>query len=141
MGSRLHLLVYVVLLLTGCASFQTAGDVQSGRQALLIRQPEQALPYFQRAAARDPNYIFQSGLYREGIWTYVGRTQYTLGQYPAARESLERALSQYKDDYLAQLYLGLTMVRTGDERGVKEIEAGLKGLHDWLEYINASRPF
>jgi tetratricopeptide (TPR) repeat protein len=141
MGSRLHLLVYVVLLLTGCASFQTAGDVQSGRQALLIRQPEQALPYFQRAAARDPNYIFQSGLYREGIWTYVGRTQYTLGQYPAARESLERALSQYNDDYLAQLYLGLTMVRTGDERGVKEIEAGLKGLHDWLEYINASRPF
>ena len=133
--------LFAALLFAGCASFQTAGDVQSGRQALLIHQPEQALPYFERAAERDPNYVFTSGTYREGIWTYVGRTQYALGQYPQARASLERALSQYKDDYLARLYLGLSMVRSGDERGVREIEGGLRGLRDWIEYANASRPF
>ena len=131
----------LLLFISSCASFQTAGDVQSGRQALLINQPESALGYFQRAAHSNPNYMFQSGMYREGIWTYVGRSQYVLGKYPEARESLERALSQYPDDYLARLYLGLTLMRMGDERGVRDIEAGLRGLHDWLEYINASRPF
>src|SRR6185369_17343787 len=87
-----------LLFMSGCASFQTAGDVQSGRQALLINQPESALGYFQRAAQSDPNYMFQSGMYREGIWTYVGRSQYVLGKYPEARESLDRALTQYPDD-------------------------------------------
>src|ERR1051325_4346618 len=141
MRSKFCVSLFALFVFAGCASFQTAGDVQSGRQALLIRQPEQALPSFQRAAERDPNYVFISGTYREGIWTYLGRTQYTLGQYAEARASLERALSQYKDDYLARLYLGLTMVRLGDERGVREIEAGLRGLRDWIEYANASRPF
>jgi hypothetical protein len=43
---------------------------------------------------------------------------------------------------MARLYLGLTLARSGDStRGVKEIETGMKGLHDWLEYIESSRPF
>src|SRR6185503_3008525 len=38
--------------------------------------------------------------------------------------------------------LGLTLLRTGDpSRGVKEIEAGMKGLYDWIEYMNRTRPF
>jgi len=93
-------------------------------------------------AQSNPNYIFQQELFREGIWTYVGRTQYATGRLQDARQSLERALSIYQDDYLARLYLGLTLARSGDHsRAVKEIENGMKGLHDWLDYMNASRPY
>jgi len=131
-----------IFLLSGCASFQVAGLVQSGRRALLINNPEEARVYFQQAADSNPNYIFESGLFREGIWTYVGRAQYATGKLQEARQSLERALSLYKDDYLARLYLGLTLARSGDQSGgLKEIESAMKGLHDWLEYINSSRPF
>ena len=65
-----------------------AGQVQSGRQALLINKPEDALAYFQQVAQSNPNYIFQSGNYREGIWTYVGRSQYILGQVDRRHASL-----------------------------------------------------
>jgi len=131
-----------VFLISGCASFQAAGQVQSGRRALLINNPEQALANFQQAAASSPNYVYESGLFREGIWTYVGRAQYATGKLQEARQSLERALAAYKDDYLDKLYLGLTLARSDDlSMGLKEIDSGMKGLHDWLEYINASRPY
>jgi len=132
----------LIFLLTGCAAYQIAGQVQSGRQALLINKPEEALAYFQQAAQSNPNYIFESGLYKEGIWTYVGRSQYNLGRLAEARQSLEKALSIYPDDYLARIYLGLTLLRTGeDSRGLKGLENGMKGLYDWLEYMNRTLPF
>src|SRR6516165_7459069 len=132
----------LIFLLTGCAAYQIAGQVQSGRQSLLINKPEEALAYFQQAAQSNPNYIFESGLYKEGIWTYVGRSQYNLGRLAEARQSLEKALSIYPDDYLARIYLGLTLLRTGeDSRGLKELENGMKGLYDWLEYMNRTLPF
>jgi len=132
----------LIFPLTACAAYQIAGQVQSGRQALLINKPEEALAYFQQAAQSNPNYIFESGLYKEGIWTYVGRSQYNLGRLAEARQSLEKALSIYPDDYLARIYLGLTLLRTGeDSRGLKELDSGMKGLYEWLEYMNRTRPF
>lgn len=128
--------------LAGCAAYQVAGQVQTGRQALLINQPERALPYFREAAQNDPNYIYQSMHFREGVWTYVGRAEYGTGQFKEARRSLERALSTDKDDNLARLYLGLALARSGESsRGFKEIEAGMRGIHDWLEYMERTRPF
>src|SRR4029450_10132545 len=73
--------LFLIAVLTGCAAYQAAGAGQSGRQALLINKPEDALGYFQQVAQSNPNYIFQSGLYREGIWTYVGRSQYFSADY------------------------------------------------------------
>jgi tetratricopeptide (TPR) repeat protein len=134
--------VWVSVLLAGCAAFNTAGLVQSGRRALLVNDPELALPYFLQAAQADPNYVYHSVYFREGIWTYVGRAQYATKRYAEARQSLERALSLDPNDHLARLYLGLTLVRTGDRaRGIKEIRSAMRGIYDWLEYINASRPF
>jgi tetratricopeptide (TPR) repeat protein len=134
--------ISLIFLLAGCAAYQVAGQVQSGRQALLINNNEQALAYFQQAAQTNPDYIFQSGLYRETIWTYVGRSQYNLGRLNEARQSLEKALSLYPDDNLARIYLGLTLLRSGeDARGLKELDSGLKGLYDWLEDINRAMPF
>jgi hypothetical protein len=47
-----------------------------------------------------------------------------------------------QDDYLARIYLGLTLLRSGeDSRGLKELDSGMKGLYDWLEYMNRTRPY
>jgi tetratricopeptide (TPR) repeat protein len=130
----------LALLFWGCATMRTAGLVQSGRQALLINNSETALAYFQQAADANPDYIFESVTFREGVWTYLGRAQYNLGRYQDARRSFERALSVYKDDNLARLYLGLTLARLGDySQARKDTEAGLKGLYDWIEYMNRVR--
>jgi tetratricopeptide (TPR) repeat protein len=132
----------LILVLIGCAAYQAAGQVQAGRQALLINKPEDALAYFYQVAQTNPNYIFQSENYREGIWTYVGRSQYSLGRLTEARQSLEKALSIYPDDYLARIYLGLTLMRSGeDSTGSKDLASGLQGLYDWLEYMNRTMPF
>jgi tetratricopeptide (TPR) repeat protein len=140
MTSRLSALM--ALFLTGCAAFAVGGQFQSGRRALLVNDPETALAYFRTVADQDPNYVYHSVHFREGIWTYVGRTQYETKRYAEARQSLERALAQDRDDNLARLYLGLTLARSGESsRGIKEIEAAMKGIYDWLEYMNRTRPF
>ena len=132
----------VILLLAGCAAFSTGTQVQSGRRALLVNDPERALPYFLEAAQSDPNYVYRSVYFHEGIWTYVGRTQYATKRYAEARQSLERALSLDTTDLLARLYFGLTLARSGDGvMGTKEILEGMKGIYDWLEYMQRSRPF
>ena len=114
------LLFLAFFILTSC---QTAGDVQSGRQALLRDDYEEALARFAAAADRDPSYFYRSGPFHESIWTYVGRSQYKTGRFAEARISLERALSLDKDDYLAHIYLGLTLARSGDRAaGLKEID-------------------
>jgi tetratricopeptide (TPR) repeat protein len=134
--------VCLIFVVTGCAAYQAAGQVQSGRQAFLINNNELALAYFQQVAQNNPDYIFQSGLYRETIWTYVGRSQYNLGRLNEARQSLEKALALYPDDNLARIYLGLILLRSGeDARGLKELDSGLKGLYDWLEDINRAQAF
>lgn len=135
-------LLVLVVAAAGCASFQVVGQVQSGRQALLMNDPETALAYFLQAADKDPNYIYSSGNFRESVWTYIGRAQYALGRHEEARRSFERALSVYKDDAMAQLYLGLALARSGDrEQGARYIQMGLKGLSQWIEFLNSSRPY
>lgn len=123
------------IFLSGCASFWAAGEVQQGRLQLMFGDPKVALAHFQRAAESDPNFVMSSGVFHEGVWTYVGRANYVLGKFPDARQALERARSQ-EEDTLAKLYLGLVLARDGDQqRGLKEIEGGMRGIYDWLEYV------
>jgi Tfp pilus assembly protein PilF len=68
--------------------------VQSGRQALLRKDPAQALPNFEQAARKGPNYVYRSANFNEGIWTYVGRCQYAAGNFSQAQQSLELALTK-----------------------------------------------
>jgi len=132
----------MVFFLSGCDSFKISGQFQSGRQAFLAKNYEESLTFFQKVAQANPNYTFESGMYRQGIWNYVGRAQYYSGKFADARQSLERALSIYQDDHLARLYLGLTRGRSGDSaNGVRDVESGMKGLYDWLEYYERSKPF
>jgi tetratricopeptide (TPR) repeat protein len=132
----------MVFFLSGCDSFKIGGQFQSGRQAFLAKNYEEALTYFQKVARSDPNYIFESVFYRQGVWNYIGRAQYHTGKFDEARWSLERALLVYRDDHLARLYLGLARARNGDNaNGARDIQSGMKGLYDWLEYYESSRPF
>jgi tetratricopeptide (TPR) repeat protein len=127
-----------VLLLFGAASCQVATQMQWGRQALLLRNdPDEALGHFQKAAESDPNAVMQVGPYRQGVWSYIGRAHYQAGRLPEARKSLERALAQDGNDHLARIYLGLALAKGGDRSaGLREIQRGMKGLYDWLEYIS-----
>ena len=135
-------LFFTIVSLSGCASLQVAQDVEFGRQAFFVGKNETAQSYFQNAAQINPNYEYYSVGSRQGVWSYVGRSEYVNGRYPQALQSLERALSANKSEDIARLYLGLTLARDGDrQRGVKEIEAGMKGIHDWLEYVTQAHVF
>jgi tetratricopeptide (TPR) repeat protein len=131
------------LFLAGCASLQVGGDVAAGRQALLRGSNETALGYFYTAAQKDPNYVYATGSSpRQGIWSYVGRSEYLTGRLPQARQTLERSLSANRDEDLTRLYLGLTLAREGDrQRGLKEIEGGMRGINNFLDYINQTQRY
>ncbi|HEX9147166.1 MAG TPA: hypothetical protein VGA09_23060 [Candidatus Binatia bacterium] len=128
-------LLYSMFLLSGCATFQAGSDMESGRRAFLIGNNQDALGYFQRAAELDPNYVYFSAL-PQNVWSYVGRSEYATGRLPQARQTLEKSLSISQDQDVARLYLGMTLARSGArEQGLKEIESGMKGIYDWIEYI------
>jgi tetratricopeptide (TPR) repeat protein len=134
-------LFFSVTVLSGCAGFQTSSEVLYGRQAFLIGNHEAALAYFHSAAQRDPNYIYGTAL-QQGIWSYVGRSEYAGGRCAQARQTLERALAGNKQEDIARLYYGLSLVCEGDRpRGLKEIEVGIRGIHDWLEYVTTAHRF
>jgi hypothetical protein len=84
-------LLSLILLLSGCAGFQAAREVNSGRQAYLIGNNEVAYAHFQRAAEVDPNYVYGTAL-RHGVWSYVGRVNYDMGRLPQRARHLSERL-------------------------------------------------
>jgi tetratricopeptide (TPR) repeat protein len=138
---RPFMLLCLMLVVAGCASLQLGSEFQSGRQALLRGDNETALAYFQSVAQKDPNYAYGTA-YRQGILSYLGRTEYLTGKLPQARQTLERALAANREEDVARLYLGLTLARAADRtQGLKEMEAGMRGIHDWIEYITQAHRF
>jgi tetratricopeptide (TPR) repeat protein len=104
-------------------------------------RPNDALGYLTRAAARGPNYKIPYRV-RVGVLDYLGRAYLETDQDAEARRTLERAVKLNPDDPLAHLYLGIAMLKTGEiQDGRKEIEAGLRGVDDTLEYITADLVF
>ena len=136
-------LLSLFVFLAGCTSLQTGGEVQSGRQALLEGRNEAALGYFYSAAQRDPDYVYATGSSpKQGVWSYVGRSEYLTGRFPEARKSLERAIASNRPEDIARLYLGLTLVREGDrQRGLKEIESGMRGINSFLDNISQTQRY
>ena len=136
-------LLSLLVFLAGCASLQVSGEVQWGRQALLKGDNETALGYFYSAAQTDPNYVYATGSSpKQGVWSYVGRSEYLTGRLPDARQTLERALAANREEDIARLYLGLTLAREGDrQRGLKEIESGMLGIQSFLDNINRTQGF
>ena len=126
------------VLLSACAAVQGGGEVDQGRQALLAGNYQAAVGYFQQAEQADPSYMYGTEL-REGVASFLGRTQYLTGDYAQARQTLEKALSRHRSDNLARLYLGLTLYRLGDQKaGLANIQRGMEGINNWLNYLNTN---
>jgi tetratricopeptide (TPR) repeat protein len=109
MQVRLLFLALSCLAVAACSGSGTG--FSSGRQALLRGEPDNAVAYFDRVAQADPGYIASSPLPRKSIWTYVGRAHYNSGRYADAKVAFDKALTHLKDDYVARLYRGLTLLR------------------------------
>jgi tetratricopeptide (TPR) repeat protein len=125
----------VIILVSGCAG--VGQQVQTGRLALQTGRANDAVDILMQATEQDPNFKTPYRVHI-GVLTYLGRAYYETGRDAQARSTLEKALAKDKDDPLAHLYLGLVLVRAGDrERGEREIETGLRGILDTLEYIAA----
>jgi len=125
----------LLLFLISCspATFQAGRDIMSGRNALLLGNPEAALPHFQAISQSNPNYINCAESFCVGIWTYLGRTYHELGNNQQALESLKRGKGLHRVDRFNQIYLGLVMAKAGQTtEGAAELEAGLKVLGTWL---------
>jgi tetratricopeptide (TPR) repeat protein len=130
--------------LFGCTTtVQVGGAFQAGRRALIGGDDEEALRFFQSVAESNPNFVFATGSSpRQSIWSYVGRAQYLTDQFSQARQSLERAISGDREENIARLYLGLTLIQLAErERGLKEIETGLHGIQNFLDNINRTQGF
>jgi tetratricopeptide (TPR) repeat protein len=131
----------LAFLIGGCASLQISSEFQAGRNALVAGNNERALAFFNSTAEKDPAYVYGTA-YRQSVWSYLGRAEYATGRLPQARQSLEKALAVNKPEDLSRLYLGLTLARSGDrQRGLQEIEGGMRGIHDWLEWVTQTFRF
>src|SRR5215510_7194697 len=134
----LRVSIWTFVILCSCVGSQVAREVQLGRNALQTGNPQAAVGYLRNAAVLDPNYKTPYSI-RESVWTYLGRAYYEVGNFPEARRALEKALSDNKDDPLARLYLGLTLLRGGDHQaGRRETEAGLRGVNNLLNRLASS---
>lgn len=139
MKARYSLLTFsLAIFLSACATVEDAGQIASGRQALFTGNYPTALSYFQSAAQTNPNAVYGATL-RLGVFTYLGQAQYLNGQYPEARQSLQKALTMHPADNVARLYLGLTQARLGDRQtGLKNIQAGMSGIANFLNYLETN---
>jgi len=130
--------VWTLIVIFGCAGIRVSNEVQLGRNALQTDQPQAAVEYLRRAAELDPGYKTPYSI-SESVWTYLGRAYYEVGNFPEARRALEKALSDNKEDSLARLYLGLTLLRSGDQQeGRRATEAGLRGINNLLNRLASS---
>jgi hypothetical protein len=131
--------IVTIALFSGCGpTFQTATNIDQGRQALFRHDNPSALTYFQDAANAEPNYIYGSEL-REGTLSFLGRAQYLNSQFAPAQSTLQKALAQHKSDNLARLYLGMNKARQGDRTsGLRDMQSGTKGIGAFLNYITTN---
>jgi hypothetical protein len=55
---------------------------------------------------------------------------------------LQRALAGNREEDITRLYLGLTLAKEGDRQaGLKEIESGMRGINNFLDYINQAQRY
>ena len=114
-----------------------AAYIQKGRQRLMTGNSELAIQYFRRAMELSPETLHFFTLPQSAA-TYLGRAYYQATQLAQARHALERAC-RFQEDKMAQLYLGLTLLRSGAmDAGARAIDDGAHGLHQWIDYNEAN---
>lgn len=109
-------LLAALLFAAACTTLESQSHFLSGRRALLRGEPDNALSSFDRVARSNPSFVADSVSPRRSIWTYIGRAHYNAGRYAEAKAAFEKAASQLNDDYVAKLYLGLTLLHPSAPR-------------------------
>ena len=132
-----YTLPFLVLFFLGsCVSLQVGRELQGGRTALRLGNPEAAVPHFEAVSRLNPDYITHFTLLDVGIWTYLGRAYYEAGKKEQALASFKQAKARHSEDYFARIYLGLAMSQNGQRReGTAELDAGLEKLGVWLDTL------
>ncbi len=131
--------LFILFFLSSCATLQVSRDVQSGRRALGLNQPKEALTHFEAAGQSDPDYLTNFTLLDIGIWSYIGMAYYQAGEKEKALESFKQAKQRHIEDHFARVFLGLVMSQTGQTRdGKAELVSGLDGLRRWLDMTRSS---
>jgi tetratricopeptide (TPR) repeat protein len=125
------------LLFAGCASVSVSREIFSGRQALRLDKPTEAVRHFEAASHLDPDYVTGFTRLNIGVWTYLGRAYYESGEKDKALASLNRAKATFSNDHLARVFLGLVQLSQNGSSagGVSELQAGLEGLAGWLRTL------
>ena len=127
------------IFISSCTTLQVAQDVQSGRTALKLGEPKEAITHFEAAAQSNPDYKTDFTLLNIGISSYVGMAQYQAGEKKKALASFKQAKQRHSEDHFARVFLGLTMSQAGQTRqGKAELVAGLNGLRGWLDETRRS---
>lgn len=140
-GFLLPAMSLLLLFASGCTAIRVGGEIQQGRQQLMYGDPKVALAHFRRAADLEPGYVLNFALLNQSVGTYTGRAYYDSGNLPQARKALEAASQGHDSDHMAKLYLGLALARDGErQEGLKRLDAGLRGLQGWLDYIDQYNP-
>ena len=63
-------------------------------------------------------------------------------EFPKPGKAWSGRLPPIRQEDIARLYLGLTLAREGDrQRGLKEIESGMRGINSFLDYISQTQRF
>ena len=74
---------------------------------------------------------------REGVSSFLGRAQYLTGDYPEARQTLQKALSQHRSDNLCTpLPWSYVVSSRGQKAALTNIQAGMNGINNWFNYLN-----
>jgi len=137
----LRLAFLSLVFLCGCVSLKAGTEVAYGRRALVGGDYETSLGYFQSAIQTDPSFKYGTA-YQQGLLSYVGRSEYLSGRLPQAQQTLQKSLAVNKDEDIARIYLGLTLIRTDNrEAGLKDVETGMRGIHAWLDWVTETFRF
>ena len=138
-SSSYAVLFFVLFFLSSCATLKVARDVQSGRTALKLGQPKEAITHFEAAGQSDPHYLTNFTLLDIGISSYIGMAYYQAGEKEKALESFRQAKQRHREDHFARVFLGLTLSQTGrTQEGKTELVSGLDGLRRWLDMTRSS---
>ena len=122
--------------LHGGGTFQTAGEYESGKQALYAGNYPTALGYFQQAAKNSQRGIRRT--LRLGILTYVGQTQYLTGNYAGARQLSQRAFAAPERQCGTALPWPCGNWSGNRQAALGHIENGMKGIVTSLNYVTTN---
>ena len=131
------------VFLAGCASLQTGGEVQWGGRLCSRARTKPPSAIFTAPLRGIPIMSMQLGALRSRVFGVMSDDQSILpADFPKPGKTWNGRFPSNREEDIARLYLGLTLAREGDrQRGLKEIESGMRGINSFLDNINQTQRY